>query len=170
MASSRYRSKEFLRKSDEEVRTFRLTNFLTRAYGPAVTVEFGDGQDREDAYQASTRSGLLRLTMRKNGDARIVTLQGELDLATIDCLDEALEKEGPNDPVVLVDLRGLTFIDSTGLSCLLRIDQRCQGRGGRLLIVPGDHRTQRVFELTGVERHFLFVSSPEEVHPLGSGW
>lgn len=129
--------------------------------------EFGTLQEREGGDGAS---GLLRVSMHRDGDARIITLDGELDLATIDYLDDALDLAALDDPeVVLVDLRELTFMDSTGLKSLLEADKRCRARGGRLVLVRGGQRTQRILEIAGVGSRFEFVTSPQEVQPSRGG-
>jgi anti-anti-sigma factor len=58
------------------------------------------------------------------------------------------------DPVVVVDLRAVTFMDSSALHVLLRAAQRL---GSRLHLVPGPPHVNRVFELTATWERFEFV-------------
>ena len=61
-------------------------------------------------------------TERKGADVNL-TLQGELDLASSQRLeDELIHLEGDAPPLITLDLRGVTFIDSTGLSALINAD------------------------------------------------
>jgi anti-sigma B factor antagonist len=89
-------------------------------------------------------------------DGRHARLQpvGELDLATAGDVHELLEQlsaDGPRD--LVVDLRGLTFMDSTGIALLLRWQQRAAADGIRFGVVLGDERVRRPLELTGVLGH-----------------
>ena len=69
-------------------------------------------------------------------------------------LDTAAAATGDDDAGVLLDLSGLTFMDSTGLVALLRLRDTL---GGRLALVPGPERVQELFALTGTAALFGFV-------------
>jgi len=86
-----------------------------------------------------------------------VVLHGELDVATAPRVDEALASLRDDERELRVDLRELTFLDSTGLRTLLRARSVAQERGGRLAVVPGPSAVQRVFELTGLVDQFAWV-------------
>jgi anti-anti-sigma factor len=77
-------------------------------------------------------------------DVVMLTLTGDLDLATAPELARAAE-ELPAGCEVTVDLRGLTFLDSTGLSQLLHLAKRYDVITS---FVPGPSNVQRVFEIT----------------------
>jgi anti-sigma B factor antagonist len=67
-----------------------------------------------------SRSGLLALAMDKDGDTRVLTLEGELDLANADLLEVELEESlGDGARRIVVDMRKLEFIDSTGIALLV---------------------------------------------------
>lgn len=57
----------------------------------------------------------------------------------------------------MVDLRGLDFIDSTGLTALTRWSIGARNDGYHLAVVPGPEKIHRLFELTGLADHFDFV-------------
>jgi anti-anti-sigma factor len=79
-----------------------------------------------------------------------VALRGELDLAGAPALESSLlEIERQTPGRLVIDLRDLQFIDSTGLRLLLAANSRAQERGGELVLRPGDAAVQRVFGLTG---------------------
>ena len=85
-----------------------------------------------------------------------ITLEGELDLATVSALEAALRE--PVDPHRRVlDLRGLTFMDSTGLQTILRANRAARRAGWSLQIVAGPPAVQRVFEICGVADGLRFV-------------
>ena len=78
-------------------------------------------------------------------------VRGELDLSTSAELGEALEREIAEGKSVLVDLSGVTFIDSTGLNTLIRALRSSEANGGALMVSPDlPAQVSRVFEITGL--------------------
>ena len=57
----------------------------------------------------------------------------------------------------MVDLRGLDFMDSTGLTLLTRWSLGAERDGYAFALIAGSERIQRLFELTGLLDHFTFV-------------
>ena len=97
---------------------------------------------------------LTALVDTRSGVAR-VALRGELDMATAPALEHHLEPFA-NDGVsaILLDLRELTFIDSSGLHALVRASERARVNGHRLILIGTRPSARRLFELTGTE-HLL---------------
>lgn len=93
-----------------------------------------------------------------------LSLVGELDLATIDLLDREVDRATAAEKRVVIDLRRLHFIDSTGLHAVLRIDRRLTEGGGQLTIVRGPRAVERLFRLTGLDSRLRIVDS-DEVNP-----
>ena len=62
---------------------------------------------------------------------------------------------------VRIDLRGLTFIDSSGIRALLLATRRSQRRAAKLSIIPGPPQVMRVFELLGLQEAFPFEGRRE---------
>jgi anti-sigma B factor antagonist len=83
---------------------------------------------------------------------------GELDMSSVPQLESSLRAalEGGARRLV-VDLRGLDFMDSTGLTLLTRWQRESRRDGFELALVRGDHRIHRLFELTAMEPLFTFV-------------
>jgi anti-sigma B factor antagonist len=78
------------------------------------------------------------LTVARDGDATRLTLRGELDLGTAAQLERALAEANGD---VLLDLRGLTFMDSTGVRVLLEAADEAGGSGLRMILPDsGDAR------------------------------
>jgi anti-anti-sigma factor len=101
-------------------------------------------------------------SVRRERTARVHSLipVGELDLATASILERAFEvalDEAGDDTILVVDLRELGFIDSSGIRFLLAIAQRAPGR---LRVINGSAAVERLFTLTGV-RALLPVISPD---------
>jgi anti-anti-sigma factor len=98
-------------------------------------------------------------------DGLLVRVEGELDVATAPVLDEALKRaEESGAGLIVVDLTGVSFIDSTGLRALLEANARDgQNAGGdRLRITGGSEQAQKLFKLAGVLDKLPFVASADE--------
>jgi anti-anti-sigma factor len=80
-----------------------------------------------------------------------LTVSGELDLATRDDLRDELKRAGASGAGhILLDLRDLTFIDSTGIAILVEAHQRSAKKGRRLRVLSVDGQVREVLELTGL--------------------
>jgi anti-sigma B factor antagonist len=99
--------------------------------------------------EGSRGSPAFDVSVEHTGGAVVIGLSGELDLSVEQTVQAALDEAG--DGQIVIDLRGLTFMDSTGLRLILRADSRCRERHRPLRLVPGPTPVQRVFELAGVE-------------------
>lgn len=100
-------------------------------------------------------AGPFRVRTRSAGDAHVIALTGELDLATAQALDRELEHAETTDArVIALDLRELEFIDSSGLRVIVKAHRRA---AGRLVVVKGPERVQRAFELCGLLGLLAFV-------------
>ena len=87
-----------------------------------------------------------------------VALVGELDLSTVAKVQEALRRiEAAGPATVVVDLSKLTFLDSTGLRCIVTADERARNEGRRIVIVRGPDAVQRVFAITRLEDRLEIV-------------
>ncbi len=109
--------------------------------------------------------GYTRLTVdvTEHDGYAVVTVTGEVDVTTGFQLRDPLY-----DLVTLkvhhhvVDLRAVTFLDSTGLGILVGNHKRLRDRGGSLQIVCGPGLVSRVFRLTGVDRIIPVRASVED--------
>ena len=82
-----------------------------------------------------------------------VEIFGEVDAATAPMLDEALVASSPQPGVELVvDCRGLEFIDSSGLNVFVAHARRLGAAGGRLVLESPRASTRRVFEISGLDQ------------------
>jgi anti-anti-sigma factor len=113
---------------------------------------------------------IMSVRTRKVGEIPLVALAGELDISTAAEVDRELTKVERQQPrTVVVDLRELTFIDSTGLRTIISADARCRRYGGRLVIVPGPPAVHRVFSISLLDQRLQFVDEPESLGADESG-
>lgn len=92
-----------------------------------------------------------------------IALRGELDLAHAYTFDEELRRvEGGRPPCIVLDLRELTLLDSTGLARLMAARKRARRAGHRLVIVKGNPTVQRLFALCAMDESFEIVSEVPE--------
>ena len=97
-----------------------------------------------------TPPGRLGVTVELGEDEVSLTLDGELDLASVGELEQQLADAQARAPArLVVDLRRLAFIDSSGLRTIIQADANARAQGTDLVLRPGDESIQRVFELTG---------------------
>jgi anti-sigma B factor antagonist len=86
---------------------------------------------------------------------------GELDLSTGATLDRRLrELHESGSGRLVVDLRRLSFMDSSGLRLLLRWNEAVRADGAELSLIAGPPEIQRVFETTGLLDRLRFVEPP----------
>jgi anti-sigma B factor antagonist len=106
----------------------------------------------------------FRLEVRNEQTATVIAISGELDLASSPALQEELDRAQATDAsLLIIDLRELDFMDSTGLSVLVRAHQRADEQGRRLAMVKGPQQVERLLSLTGVADRLTLVDTPEEL-------
>jgi anti-anti-sigma factor len=88
-----------------------------------------------------------------------LALAGELDLATVPVLEKAIPALGSGDALV-IDLRELEFIDSSGVHVLMRLDDAARRDGWTLTLVRAGRDVQRVLDLCHVGDRVRIVDSP----------
>jgi anti-sigma B factor antagonist len=94
----------------------------------------------------------------------IIAVIGEIDVATAPQLRERLHgviAEGR--ATVVLDLLGVTFLDSTALGVLVGALKRCRELGGELHVVVADARIKKIFEITGLNKVFPLVDALSDV-------
>jgi anti-anti-sigma factor len=100
--------------------------------------------------------------VRRRDDVAIVQPRGELDLATVETLHIALDCAESAARLVL-DLRGLTFIDSSGLHLLVALHQRAQRGGLQLTLLAPGAPVDRAIQLCGLAQVLPFMAAGDAV-------
>ena len=105
----------------------------------------------------------LRVSVTGGDSYAVVTLAGESDVYTSDQLRGALESEAAKGVALLiVDLSGLEFMDSTGVHVLLDIRVMMKDRGGKLALAQPQSTVARVLNLVGADQLIPVYGTVEE--------
>jgi anti-anti-sigma factor len=99
----------------------------------------------------------LLISNSKRAGGQTLALTGELDLDSADKLEEAGREVCAADGGLVIDLRKVTFMDSTGLRVLIVAGRLCEEKGHELRIIPGED-IQRILEMSGLDRVLPFTS------------
>lgn len=107
---------------------------------------------------------ILELEVQESGGVAVVALKGELDISSVGRVEDDIRQVEPTAQKALVlDLRGLTFMDSSGLRLVLEADMRARRDGRRFAIVPGPEAVHRVFLIALLDKRLEFVDDPAQV-------
>jgi anti-sigma B factor antagonist len=105
----------------------------------------------------------LELSTEERDGGALVRLAGEVDLSQAESLGETLTRAEATEPdVLVVDLREVRFMDSTGLRLLLGALRRAEPVGRRLVIVRGQEQVRELFRVARLEDVFELVDDPED--------
>ena len=111
--------------------------------------------------------GEFSLETARDGSVLFLRPSGDLDLVAAYEVDKAVEGvDGRDVKQLVIDLRGLTFIDSTGLHTLTRAAEKARLQDWQLALVRAPVEMERVFAMTGTYDAMSVVDSPEEALAL----
>jgi anti-sigma B factor antagonist len=121
-------------------------------------VSTGSASTEPRSPGAPPASSHLKIDSTHQGETCIVKLRGELDLSNAPKAEaEVLAALMDGHRLVVVDLGELAFIDSSGISALLRLEARSRPDPGRLVFLRGSGQVQRVLSVCGVDGLFKFL-------------
>jgi anti-anti-sigma factor len=96
-------------------------------------------------------------------DRVIVQVEGELDLLNAPELESVLAEPAVEQAAALVlDLRGLSFTDSSGLRAIFAARNAAQTRGQPFAVTPGSEQVQRLLAITHLAEHLNTIASPAD--------
>ncbi|KAA0941238.1 MULTISPECIES: STAS domain-containing protein [Streptomyces] len=101
--------------------------------------------------QNGSRPGRLSIEHSDTDGVRVVTVRGEIDHAVSGVLGKALLVEDREPPRIVVDLSGVTFMDSSGINAFILAHQAADGAQGWLRIAAAQESVLRVLQLVGVD-------------------
>ena len=100
------------------------------------------------------------VTRRRVGDAVVVVPEGEIDLATVDHVGrEVTAAHAESDGQIVLDLREIRFMDSTGIRLVVQLARDLEGR---FAVVRGGGEVARVFDLVGLDGRVRMLDAPPE--------
>src|SRR3954452_20860351 len=107
-------------------------------------------------------SASLRVVMRTERDVARVCPFGDVEVSTVGQIREQVENATASGARhVVLDLRGVTFLDSTGLHLVLETDAASRAQGWEFGLVGGPAGVQRVFDLTGARARLPFLTASQ---------
>ena len=104
----------------------------------------------------------MLINSRSIEDITVVAPEGRCDRRTEPALAEWLEaasRSGANR--IIVDMGGVTFMDSTGLATLIRFMKQCRANGGDLCLANLQQPVRIIFELTRLDSAFMICPTVE---------
>jgi len=105
------------------------------------------------------RSGNLHVASRSEGSTEILSVRGQVDVATVDALANEIRDALAREPkTIVIDLSAVAFFGSGGLSTLLEADGRARASGCRLVVVPGTGVAQRLLDRTQAQRRLTIAT------------
>lgn len=112
------------------------------------------------------------VTLGHTANATVVNIVGEIDIATAPEIRAAITEaiQTSTASVVVIDLRGVTFMGSPGLSALLTAESQATAKGVRLGVVTGDNRiVLRPLQITGLDKTIPIQPTLDELEAAMSG-
>ena len=100
---------------------------------------------------------------RRAPGGTVVAFTGDLDIASEAEGSAALEAALEGAGTLVADLRGLEFLDSTGVRVLISADLRARERGVRFGVARGDGMVRRLLDVTRIDQRFPVVDDPAEL-------
>ncbi len=112
----------------------------------------------------------LTIRARRGPGYVIVSVAGEIDIATVDRLRERLSALAAAGLPLVADLDQVSFIDATGLGALAGAARQAAAHGVSLHVVCARPQTRRLFRVTGLDRQVpLARDLAEALHALDDG-
>ena len=98
----------------------------------------------------------------RQGDRVIVVPEGEIDVASADRVRQETRAAQDESSVVVLDLRAVTFIDSSGMGALVELQREADANDISLALVRGPAEVQRVIDLTGLGERLTLLDDPDQ--------
>ena len=113
-------------------------------------------------YAREAVEPICQINLTAEDERAVLTVEGQLELTCADRFIACLREARDSEPATLViDLRAVTFVDSTGLSLLLKADALARQNKFELCVVRSDAQiVHAVMEATGVEKFLPLVDEP----------
>jgi anti-sigma B factor antagonist len=111
-------------------------------------------------------AGDFHVEAERHGAEARVAVRGELDIATLPEFERAITRTRAQGlERLIIDLRGLSFLDSMSIEVLLRLHGELAATGAELVVVRGPRPVDRIFEIMQLGRVLALVDEPPELRP-----
>ena len=100
----------------------------------------------------------LSISSEQDGGTHRVVAVGELDIATAGTLEQAVFDIEDDGQMIVLDLSGLSFIDSTGLRLVIDLNERYGGESDRLRVIAGSPAVERLLDIAGLRDRLPLVT------------
>jgi len=113
----------------------------------------------------------MNLSFRRGPQCLVAKLTGELDLSTASAFKERVERElrATGEPNLVLNLRGLEFVDSTGLGAILGRMRHITAGGGKMVLASVPPKVLSMLEMAGLSSLLPVVRNEEEAFEVWSG-
>ena len=116
----------------------------------------------EEAHDGRGRGFDITVVATSRPGEVCARLQGELEISTVPGARKRVAELTHKGSELVLDLRGLSFIDSSGLGLVLGLAADSTREGWSLSLIPGPTVVQRVFQMTGTQERLPFKGVPED--------
>ncbi len=104
----------------------------------------------------------LQIEEQLDGDGAVLTLSGELDIATVPRLEEAVVGARAPSDTLTIDLRPLRFMDSSGLRQFIVLADRAEREGWTFALVRPSSAVLSILKVTRAEENLPFIDPPSQ--------
>lgn len=102
-------------------------------------------------------------TRKEDNGVTVIAPTGRLDVAGAPALKDAISELGQNGPHrVVIDMEGVSFVDSTGLGSVIAALKQIRSKEGELRLAAPNQQVRVVLELTTLDRVFPYYATVEE--------
>jgi anti-sigma B factor antagonist len=105
----------------------------------------------------------ILVTNSTHGSWQVLGVDGELDLSTSERFREALAALLDASPRVAIDLRSVSFMDSTALGVVVGAMKRARERGGEVALIGPTGSPRKVLSITALDQIMRIVDDPAEL-------
>ena len=111
---------------------------------------------RKELLGGAGSGELASLTASEHGASLVLIISGEVDISNIDSIAEAIYALPNTEEGLLIDLSGVSYLDSSAVSLLHDLAMRLRSRAQRMIVVsPPETPPRRILDLTA-----LYVNAP----------
>lgn len=105
----------------------------------------------------------IAITTHAMPQAAVVSISGEFDISAATDVERRIRSLEDQEHILVLDLRDVSFLDSSALRLLMMLDAHAREMGRRVVLVRGPEQVQRVFRITRLEHQLEFVDHPTDL-------